>query len=101
MADSSQHPLFECPKARPLTPREPILLPHWGQEKKKQVYGPDAFNAAGDVPVQGINYPTIPAPALNPFEAQAALNYLHQQWLYWLQCRAAWYEYYTGGDTTL
>ncbi|KAJ5508989.1 hypothetical protein N7527_011132 [Penicillium freii] len=83
-------------------PKRAYPIARWGQgKKKKQVYGPGAFNAAGGVPVQGFNYPTVPPTDLNPLEAQDALNYLHQQWLYWLHCRAAWYENYSGENNTL
>ncbi|OQD71055.1 hypothetical protein PENPOL_c001G05839 [Penicillium polonicum] len=82
-------------------PKRAYPIAHWGQAKKERGYGHGASNAAGGVSVQGFNYPSVPPTDLNPLEAQAALNYLHQQWLYWLQCRAAWYENYTGGDTTL
>ncbi|KAF4759759.1 hypothetical protein N7455_000873 [Penicillium solitum] len=83
-------------------PKRAYPISHWGQGKKnKQIYGPAAFNAAQGVPVQGISYPAIPPTDLDPLEAQAALNYLHQQWVYWLHCRAAWYENYFGGNTTL
>ncbi|KOS45183.1 hypothetical protein ACN38_g3937 [Penicillium nordicum] len=65
-------------------------IARWGQGKKKKVYGPAVFGAAQGVPGQGIDYSTIPPIALDPLEAYAALNYMHQQWMYWLQCRAAW-----------
>ncbi|OQE18037.1 hypothetical protein PENFLA_c022G04404 [Penicillium flavigenum] len=36
------------------------LIAHWGQRKKKKVYGPDAFVAIPGVPIQGIGYPSSP-----------------------------------------
>ncbi|KAJ5187086.1 hypothetical protein N7449_010080 [Penicillium cf. viridicatum] len=89
----SQGPASDSKRAYPVA--------HWGQGKKKQVYGPGAFNAARGVPVQGFNYPIIRPTPLDLLEAHAALNYLHQQWAYWLQCHDTWYENHTGGNTTL
>ncbi|CAI7647567.1 uncharacterized protein N7487_006192 [Penicillium crustosum] len=79
-------------------PKRAYHIAHWGQGKKKQAYGPAAFDTAQG---EGFNYLTIPPTDLDPLEAQAALNYLHQQWVYWLHCRAVWYENQTGGNTTL
>ncbi|KAJ6181074.1 hypothetical protein N7519_011535 [Penicillium mononematosum] len=35
-------------------------IAHWGQRKKKKVYGPDEFVATQGVPIQGIGYPSSP-----------------------------------------